>query len=231
MRVLGFFVLLFTIQLSAQESNQLDANGNRHGIWKKYFDGTQQLRYEGAFKNGKEVGLFKYYSLRSGKIPVATRLFKSGSDLAEVKFFSIKGSLISEGGMNGKSREGTWRFYQLDGKTLLSVETYENGVLNGPFEVYYKNGKLSETFNYVAGKKHGPSKKYSEARVLIQGLEYNNDRLAGPAKYYNSKGELVIDGLYAANRKAGLWKYYEAGKLTKEMDYANWSKPITIEYQ
>lgn len=230
MRALVFFVLLFTIQLSAQEINQLDANGNRHGTWKKYFDGTQQLRYEGTFKNGKEVGLFKYYSTGSGKMPVATSLFKSGSDQAEVKFFSIKGSLISEGGMNGKSREGTWKFYQRDGKTLLSMETYGNGVLNGPFEVYYKNGKLSETFNYVAGKKHGPSKKYSEAEVLIHELEYKNDQLAGPAKYYNSKGEVVINGLYAANRKAGLWKYYTAGKLTKEMDYANWSRPITTEY-
>ncbi len=220
MRALVFFLpfLLAAMQLSAQRVNQFNADGNRHGAWEKYFDGTKQLRYEGTFKNGKEIGLFKYYNKRSGKIPVATRLFKDDSDLAEVKFFSTKGSLMSEGNMKGKLREGAWKFYQRDGSTLLSVETYKNGILDGLFEVYYKNGKLSETFNYADGKKHGLSKKYSEAEVLIHELEYKNGQLAGPAKYYNGKGELIIEGLYAAHRKAGLWKYYTAGKLSKEMD-------------
>ena len=29
----------------AQDINQFDADGNRHGVWKKNFDGTQQPRY------------------------------------------------------------------------------------------------------------------------------------------------------------------------------------------
>ena len=41
--------------LHAQEKiNQLDANGDRTGIWKKYFN-NNRIRYEGQFDAGKEI--------------------------------------------------------------------------------------------------------------------------------------------------------------------------------
>ena len=54
-------VLLVTTLVSSQEINQLDSNGKRHGIWKKTFEDTNILRYEGEFFHGKERGLFKFY--------------------------------------------------------------------------------------------------------------------------------------------------------------------------
>ena len=62
-KVIVLFVHFFVIIAFAQKNNQMDADGNRHGIWKKNFDNTQQVRYEGEFNHGKEIGLFKFYKL------------------------------------------------------------------------------------------------------------------------------------------------------------------------
>ena len=57
--VFGSFLSLTT--LVAQGVNQVDANGERDGLWQKFYEGTSQLRYEGTFQHGKEVGTFKFY--------------------------------------------------------------------------------------------------------------------------------------------------------------------------
>ncbi|NER15986.1 toxin-antitoxin system YwqK family antitoxin [Spongiivirga citrea] len=230
MKSLVVFLLLFAQSMVAQSINQFDENNERHGIWKKYFDGTKQLRYEGQFEHGKEVGLFKFYTRKSKDQPVATRFFKSGSTEVEVKFFALSGRLISKGILVDKKREGVWELFQKDGKTLLSKESYKSGELDGLYEIYYKNGKLSETFQYKFGLKDGPSKKYAPNQTIIHEVVYVDGKLRGPATYYDIKGSVIIKGEYAADRKAGLWKYYEGDKLVKEVDYKNWNKPVTIEY-
>ena len=52
--VVQLFLLCFVTAICAQNTNQLDAKGKRHGIWKKYFDGTKVLRYEGQFDHGRK---------------------------------------------------------------------------------------------------------------------------------------------------------------------------------
>ena len=47
--------------LVAQDVNKLDEAGKRHGVWKKFYPNSKQLRYEGEFNHGKEVGTFKFY--------------------------------------------------------------------------------------------------------------------------------------------------------------------------
>ena len=56
----------FTTAAQAQKINQFDANGKRHGVWKKYYDDNKnKIRYSGEFKNGKEVGTFNFYEPNS----------------------------------------------------------------------------------------------------------------------------------------------------------------------
>ena len=80
---LYFYFILFGSSLCAQESiNQMDANGKRHGVWKKTFPGSQQLRYEGTFDHGKEVGVFKFYCEECGKQPSVVSTFNDKDDSA-----------------------------------------------------------------------------------------------------------------------------------------------------
>ncbi|MFV0564517.1 MAG: toxin-antitoxin system YwqK family antitoxin [Flavobacteriaceae bacterium] len=211
---LGFMVF-------SQTTNQLDANGKRHGIWKKNFEGTEVLRYEGEFLHGKETGLFKFYKNIKGKpVLTATKLFSPDTDIAEVKFLASNGKTISQGNMQGKTYIGAWAYYQKDSNALLTIEHYDNsGNLSGERTVYYPNGKIAETQHYKNGKLNGQSMLYSKENVLISELSYIEGKLEGIAKQYSAKGELTAEGQYKNDKKSGLWKFYENGKLKEQKEF------------
>jgi antitoxin component YwqK of YwqJK toxin-antitoxin module len=216
-------VLLFlaSTSLVAQEINQLDTKGERHGFWKKTFDNTNQPRYEGEFKHGKEIGLFKFYKLVDQKsVLSATKEFNENNNIALVKFFSSTGKLISEGKMDGKAFIGKWNYYHNKTNALMSIENYnDNGQLQGEKLVYYENGQLAEKSNFVNGKQEGLSTWYSETGVVLKEFLYENDELHGMSKYYDNKGQMIAEGAYKKGQKHGIWKYYTDGKLTDEKNY------------
>jgi len=216
-----YLLLIFVVPAAPQTINQFDDNNERHGIWKKYFDNTNVLRYEGEFNHGKEVGLFKFYQNIGNKaVLVATRDFIKDSNLANVKFFTSTGKLISEGQMNGKLYIGEWKFYQKNSKELLILEYYnEEGNLNGDRFVYYKNGEIAEKQHFENGLLNGESLWYTEDKILIKQMIYNNDKLHGLSKFYSSEGQLIIEGTYKDDKKVGVWKYFENGVLVEEQNY------------
>ena len=217
-------ILLFFIGFMSwsQEINQFDANGERHGIWKKNFDGTKQVRYQGEFNHGKEVGEFKFYKLIKKKsVLTATKKFNISDNSAQVEFLSSRGKVISEGKMRGKLHVGKWIYYHNRTKGIMTLENYNaNGLLEGEKLVYYKEGKVAESANYTNGKLQGESKWYSVKGVVLKSFIYDNDELHGVAKYYNGKNELLVEGQYKRGKKSGIWKYYENGELTEEKDFS-----------
>ena len=99
------FLLLFSLIVSTStivsqnEFNQFDSQGKRHGIWKKTFENSSQLRYEGKFNHGKETGVFKYYCDDCGTAPTVIKTFSDTDDTAQVVYLTKKGKLISKGAM------------------------------------------------------------------------------------------------------------------------------------
>ncbi|WP_396600765.1 toxin-antitoxin system YwqK family antitoxin [Algibacter sp. R77976] len=205
----------------AQNVNQFDANGKRHGIWKKHFEDTNIIRYEGQFAHGKEIGLFKFYkNYKKKAILSATKLFNENNNRAAVKFLASNGKVISEGEMYGKTYIGTWKYYQKNSDQLLTVEHYnDKGELIGERLVYYPSGQLAEKKNYSNGKLHGESFWLSEKNVVLKSYIYENDELHGKAQFYNPKGELLSEGQYKRGKKDGVWKFYEDGKLIRKKDF------------
>ena len=214
-------ILLIATIISAQDINQVDANGERQGVWRKNFDKTKVLRYEGEFSHGKEIGLFKFYKNINGKaVLTATRQFNESNNIAEVKFYSSTGKIISEGNMNGKTYVGVWKYYQKRNNQLLTLENYnDNGLLDGERLIYYANGQVSQKEFYTGGKLTGISTWYSEEGVPIKEFTYVNDELHGLSKYYDGKGELIVEGNYKRGNKEKIWKYYENGKLVEEKNF------------
>jgi antitoxin component YwqK of YwqJK toxin-antitoxin module len=213
--------LLFSALMTAQDINQFDDYGKRHGIWKKYFDDTTVLRYEGEFNHGKEIGLFKYYkNIDKQASLTATKQFNLEDNKAYVTFFASTGKVISEGLMNGKIYIGVWKYYQRRNDKLLTLENYdEQGNLDGDRFVYYENGQVAEKQFYKHGQLEGPSYWYSEKNIVLKEFHYVNGVLHGAAKFYSPKGELIIEGQYKNGKKHGIWKYYEKGALTEEKDF------------
>jgi len=185
MKKLGFIILLvgWFNNAVAQTFNQSNENGKRHGVWRKYFEGTKVLRYEGAFANGKEIGLFKFYkNIKGEAVLSATRQFNDTTDIAQVKFYTSKGKVISEGNMRGKTYIGTWKYYQKNSDKLLTLENYNSeGNLDGARFVYYENGQIAEEKHYKNGLLEGKAISYSLKGVVLKTLIYVNDELHGSA--------------------------------------------------
>lgn len=216
-------VVLFTgILTFAQDINQLDANGKRHGIWKKTFDDSKILRYEGEFDHGVEIGLFKFYKNIDNKaVLTATKKFDGVKGTAYVTFYASTGKVISEGLMIGKLFIGEWKYYQQRSNDLLTLEHYNNdGLLDGDRLVYYENSQIAEKKHYSNGKLDGSSVWFSENGTMLKEFFYVNDELHGPSKYYSPKGEIIAEGRYKNGQKNGVWKFYEDGKLKEEKDFS-----------
>ena len=211
-KAIPIFIMFLCVQLSAQEKiNQFDLQGNRNGVWKKYYS-NNNIRYQGEFKAGKEIGVFKYYSITSSEHPTVIKKFNAGNNIASVNFYTVEGILESTGEMEGINRIGKWLYYHPDGKTLMIEENYKNGILEGTFKSYYKTGRVTEILNYKGGKLHGNTKRFADNGALLDDLNYCNGKLEGIAKYYNVDGELIYTGNYANDEKVGEWEYYENGK-------------------
>jgi antitoxin component YwqK of YwqJK toxin-antitoxin module len=220
-----FFLFLFAfvtsnVSLIAQtEKNQFDAQGKRHGIWEKKYPGADQLRYEGSFEHGKEVGTFKFYCETCKKVPSVVKEFNANNSIANVKYYTAKGKLVSEGKMDGKNRIGEWLYYPEKTTNIMTKEHYKAGKLDGQKVTYYPNGNVTEEINYSNGLKDGPNNYYAPNGILLKKLQYRSDKLVGPAFYYDAYGNLSIEGNYKNDKKNGLWKYYKNGKVTLQETY------------
>ncbi|MGJ8550784.1 toxin-antitoxin system YwqK family antitoxin [Winogradskyella wichelsiae] len=217
-----FTLTLFLTSLNAQKSeNQFDNNGKRHGFWTKDYYQTNQKRYEGTFKHGKEIDSFKFYTLSGGKsVLSAVKIFNEKDSIADVKFFASNKKVISEGRMDGKRFVEKWVFYHKNSLEKMIVENYNSeGLLSGERFVYYLNGVLAESAHYKDGKLDGEAKWFSEQNKLLRHTFYKKDQLDGKTLYYGPDGIITSEGNYVMDQKKGVWKYYKDGKVTKEVDH------------
>jgi len=206
---------LFCLQcVFSQKENQVDANGLKTGVWKKYYE-SGKLRYTGQFENGKEVGVFKFYKNASTNIPHIVKEFSRDSDTATVKFFNYLGDVKTSGKMVGKNRVGAWQYFFTNGK-IFSEEFYVNGKLEGTLKNYYSNGQVTEISEYKNGYKNGLSKIYTDRGILLEEVIYVDGKKNGPAKYYNLKGQIQETGVYKNDAKFGKWEFYIDGVVAEK---------------
>ncbi|MFT4801015.1 MAG: antitoxin component YwqK of YwqJK toxin-antitoxin module [Flavobacteriaceae bacterium] len=213
------FIISTSVGFSQNEINQIDSQGKRHGIWKKNFKDSEQVRYEGEFDHGKEIGVFKFYCEECETTPAMTKSFNENDLISEVKYFSKKGNLISEGNMKGKVRIGPWVYYHNGTKDIMTNENYNNGELDGKKSTYYKTNVLAEEINYNKGIKVGKNIYYSPTGIVLKNINYVNNELHGEAIYYDALGNIVLEGFYKNGKKNGVWKTYEEGVFIKEESF------------
>lgn len=201
------------LALAQNGINQVDSEGKRHGVWKKYYN-NDRVRYVGRFEHGKEVGVFKFYSASNSDNPVIVKEFNDSNDVALVSFYTPSGALESKGKMRGKEREGKWLFYHPDGKSVMSEENYVNGKLEGVYKTFYPSGEPTEITYYKNGMLDGNYKKYSIKGFLFQDFNYSKGKLNGMATYYSRKtGDLIKKGPFKDDLRVGTWENYVDGEL------------------
>jgi antitoxin component YwqK of YwqJK toxin-antitoxin module len=213
-------LLLMSLGSFAQNINQMDADGKRHGLWKGTYEKSKKPRYEGTFDHGKESGTFKFFEDDKTSTLAATRTFAADGSCITT-FFDEKGKKLSEGKEVNKLREGEWKFYDPKTDKLLSTEPYVNGKINGVRKVVFANGTIAEEATYANGVKEGKYKQYTEKGIVLEESTYKNDELHGPVTYRDAHGDIVSKGQFANNKKTGKWQFFEKGKKVKEEDLTN----------
>lgn len=213
-------LLVMAVSAQAQELiNQFDQNGARHGLWKKYYEGTKQLRYTGTFNHGIEVGVFQYYCQSCGDQVVVIRDFDSIPGACAVAFYTDSGQLVAQGRMQDQKRIGPWITYHKGGKTIMTQEHYKDDLLDGVKNTYYPNGLLAERCSYHNGMRQGECSYYGPGGQIIKTFTFENDQLHGPVVFYDLSGATERTGFYNRDKKSGVWKTYVNGEVTQEKDF------------
>jgi antitoxin component YwqK of YwqJK toxin-antitoxin module len=142
------------------------------------FIGTKVPKYELKSENGE------YVFPITGQIMNKDYEFKNGL-FQENKIDKV----VFNSGYTGIAYSYTDGY--LKGKT-----TYVNGLMEGPFETYHKNGKL-----------------------LAKGSSKKNN-MNGPYQSFLPNGELNMEGDYRNHKKVGDWNYYyDTGQLYKILSH------------
>jgi antitoxin component YwqK of YwqJK toxin-antitoxin module len=219
-KVFFFFVFSQTL-LSQVDYNKLDSEGNKHGSWKGLYEESKRPRYEGTFEHGKEIGLFNFFDNTKAKSVIATREFNTKDSSAYTTFFDQANNKVSEGKVINKLFEGTWKYYHQASKTVMTIENYKNGKLEGLRSVFYSGGKIAEETNYRNNLKEGVYKKYSENGVVLEETIFKSNEYNGLANFKDAEGNVVSKGQFVNGKKSGVWQFFEKGKLVKEIDMSN----------
>ena len=107
------------------------------------------------------------------------------------------------------------------------INILKKGILNGPINVYYPNGKIQIKQFFINNRKAGIWQYYYENGKMKSEIVYNimsNDE-EGIVKNYDEKGIIVSEGKVVNDNMVGVWNYYdEKGKAilqVTEKDLAN----------
>lgn len=214
------------LNVNAQnKSNQLDAAGKKDGFWKGIYEVSKRPRYEGTFSHGKEVGVFNFFDDTKSKTVIATREFNPKDNSAYTIFYDKNKNKVSEGKVVNKLYEGQWKYYHKASMSIMTLENYKNGKLEGLRTVFYPDGKIAEETNYKNNFKEGVCKIYTQNGIVIEESIYKNNSYNGIAIFRDTEGNLVSKGNFVNGKKSGIWQFFEKGKLVKQ---TNMSYPERI---
>jgi antitoxin component YwqK of YwqJK toxin-antitoxin module len=212
--IVFLFLLSQSFLFSQEKMNQVDENGNKKGQWKGYYDDSKNLKYEGQFENGKEIGIFTFYDNIKSKKIVATRDFSANDGSSYTIIYNGKFK-VSEGKVIDKIHEGEWKFYHLRSDTLMTVENYKKGILHGVKKVFYNTGLLAELTTFENGIKDGPYQKVAENGVVMEESIFKNGEYDGSAIFREAAGDNYTKGQFKNGKSIGKWYFYKNGKVVK----------------
>lgn len=125
-------------------------------------------------KNGKKSGKWLYF----------------GKDIPQANYPDE--NLVMEGEYKEGKREGTWRKYHKDGKTLLFVGDYQNNKPHGRFKKFNSDGFLTETGNFYSGKYNGLISKYYDNGFIMYKGEFYQGIENGEFSHYDKSGKVEL---------------------------------------
>lgn len=114
---------------------------------------------------------------------------------------------------------GEWKYFNPNG-TIIGIERFNDGELQGEVDIFNKNGIPKIVMNFEAGLLHKKFIAYHINGKISTLTNFNYGKLDGELKLFTSKGVMTVDGRYKLNERVGRWKfYYNSGELKSEVNY------------
>ncbi len=217
MRALIIFIILlvFSMPSFAQPNiNKTDEQGRKTGKWLNYHANGKK-RYEGTFREGYEIGTFKFYN---GLGILASQLmYSQKGTYADAKMFYNNGVVKAEGRFHNRKKDGVWKFYSRSPNLLKKEESYKDGINDGAWRIYYPHGQLSSEVFWKDGKRDGTWKEFFENGEPSLDANFKNGKLDGEYATYFMGNMIAKEGNYVEGSMDGIWFFYnEKGELTKK---------------
>lgn len=189
--------------------NQTNARGEKQGLWEKFYEDSDQLRYRGEFQNGVPVGTFTYWHGNGKRMSVID--YRGTTGVGYATMFSYDGWKMAEGLFRGQEKDSVWTYYGPGGQ-MVSRETWVDGAKNGQEKTFYHDGKVAEVVNWSHGLREGLwIRKYNDGEMRARGT-YQNDTLHGDIMYFDQNGRPEWVGTYVHGVKDGVWTTFEGGE-------------------
>lgn len=211
------FLITIFISTIGFAQNQIDDQGRKQGKWSKRHK-NGKVRYEGEFSNDKEIGEFKFYDNNGNLVSIRTYETPGGKALCEM--YNFMGFLHAKGDLVNRKKEGEWIFYVNRGQDTVSIEHYNNGLLQDTLITYFSNGQIASRVNYDKGVKKGSySEFYKNGQIEQKGF-YVNGELNGEVVIWYTTGQIKRKGSYNNGDKIGKWITYDPdGRVREVIDY------------
>jgi antitoxin component YwqK of YwqJK toxin-antitoxin module len=255
-RVITYMTYRNGFLYSQEPVNRYNSEGNRTGVWKDNYANTSLLFEEGNWSNGKKNGVFKIFN-KKGNLEKMEKyvngvLIEGDAETALMdirKEYYPDGTLRMIGGYRDNAKHGSFREFDKDGNVINSY-VYEagqvtgegmldsTGMRNGPWKLFYPDGKLRAEGAYKNGKRQGPWTYYYQSGKVEQRGNYNEDLSGGEWKWYYQSGSMHREETYRKGREDGHSVEYDSlGVAINEGDYIDgrkhgmWTQLINDHYE
>ncbi|WP_195628581.1 toxin-antitoxin system YwqK family antitoxin [Bacteroides finegoldii] len=187
--------------------------GNRDGLYKRYYGDGQTVQSERTFIDGKRDGKWiQHLSSNLGDM-VRISFYKNGLPDGQWSETWKDGKPRSKSSYKDGKKEGLWIKYGKSGKPEKST-TYKNDEKNGEEITYFTDGTPEKSSNYLNGKLNGVTKEfYFESGKCKSEYTFKNGKREGAYKRYFDTGKLREEGRCEADSEVYRKEYYANGKL------------------
>lgn len=214
-------VLLASVDFLLAQPNAKDSKGRKQGEWAENWETTGRRKYLGQFKDDKPYGKFTYYN-DLGEVTSVVEYSKDGTT-AYTKSYFPSGNLMARGKYVNKQKDSIWVYFN-DREGLVSVENWVKGKKEGEEKIYYGDPEQSlfEVNTYKNGVLNGPWKQYFKNGKLLASGTYRDGNFEGQVTYYYSSGNIDEQGYYKNAVRNGFWKKFDIdGELLGKVYYLN----------
>ncbi|MBV6644301.1 MAG: toxin-antitoxin system YwqK family antitoxin [Cyclobacteriaceae bacterium] len=127
-------------------------------------------------------------------------------------FWYENGKMEEKGSFKEGKKVGEWQSWYEDG-TIKKIATYDDDILDGPYEEYNSNGiKILEGI-YANGLRIKEWNQWSESGDLLSITPFKSGAPHGETKQYHINGNLSGQGVYEEGKLKGDWlSWYPNGQ-------------------